>query len=188
MKSRFYVVFIMALFSVSLVSCAGKQVEKKTEKEGQAKDTTKELTVELGGSIDQLVRNGKLQYNTQGGAKYSMTNKTLGNTTFEEAGVNMYHDDCDTIKNIHYGLGVKNTSLNEKYTELYIYLKNKYGNPTYDKKNMSSDRIAIFASSVWEFNDKTVVLSSTCPIYEESGSVVVVFMTPSDSKNFDVFL
>lgn len=185
MKSRFCVVFMMALFSVSLVSCAGKQAEKKTDKKEQAKDTTKELTVELGGSIDQLLRNGKLQYNTQDGPTYSLVDKTLNGISFDQAGVNEYDEDCDTIKNIHYASLVPTRSMNELYTNIYLYLKNIYGDPTKEHKSISVDYVAQYTNAIWEFDDKIIFLHSTSPRYEENGCIIVVFMVPSDSKNFE---
>lgn len=178
----------MALFSVSLVSCAGKQVEKKTEKEGQAKDTTKELTVELGGSIDQLVRNGKLQYNTQDGTKYSLINKTLNGIAFEEAGVNAFCEDCDTIKSIHYASGVLMRDMNEIYTNIYLYLKSKYGVSSKEKKSISIDGTVQYTKAVWELNNKVVLLSSSYPRCEEKGFVIVAFISPSATKYFDMYL
>ncbi len=144
-------------------------------------------TIKLGESVKTLLNKKDIQYNTQRGTKYTLTDKSLNNITFQEVDINCFDEECDTIKNLCYGSFFQNTNINEKYTQLLLYLKQKYKNPTLEKQTISADRNVKYTKSIWKTDNLAISLYATVPMYEQKGGITVIFTTLEDMKKFPIF-
>lgn len=175
----------IAIVAMSLVVFASCKPQKVKESAPQKVETeTINPSLLLGENIKTLLDNKTLMYNTEPGTKYSLSNKSLGDMVFKQVDINVEREQSEIVRSICYATEVTTYEIDNKYTKMLSFLKNKYGEPTKEGYSMSVGNVAKYTSALWDMGDFDIALSTTKPLHENLGVMIIVFTTPNDVPIF----
>lgn len=175
----------IAIVAMSLVVFASCKPQKVKESAPQKVETeTINPSLLLGENIKTLLDNKTLMYNTESETKYSLSNKFLGDMGFKQADINYERRLSKIIRSICYGTDVMGYDIDNKYAQMLSFLKNKYGDPTKEGYSMSVGNVAKYTGALWDMGDYAISLSTTMPLQEERGTMLVIFTINDDISLF----
>lgn len=180
---KFIVLTVMSL--AVFASCNQKQAKESPAQKVEVKTVQPEYL--LNDSIKKLIANNIVEYNTQAGSKYTLTNRVLGDVNFQQVEINFKREQSEIISNISYASIIPNKNMNVEYNKMLTSLKHKYGEPVKESQSISVDKTAKFTWALWDRDFYAISLYATVPIYEEKGSLIVVFTIPKDINLFSTF-
>ena len=180
-KTIVLTVMSLAVFA----SCGQKPAKENPAQKIEVKIIQPECL--LNDSIKKLIANNIVIYNTQGGTKYTLTQKMLGDIEYQQVEINPYQEEDSCIRNICYASMVDNNNMNRKYNKALVFLKERYGKPTAEKQEMSADKVAKYTRTIWKLENMAISLFATVPLYEEKGTLLVTFATYKDIDKLQVF-
>lgn len=174
-------VMSLAMFA----SCNQKQAKETPAPKVQTQAVHPECL--LGDSITKLVQNGVVEFSAQEGTKFSLIDKMFANVRFPEVGINYYRGQYDKVRNVCYGATINVKDVNARYIQIKAYMVDRYGEPTKETRYYSDDGVAKFTEALWNKGFFAIALSTTEPLQEENGSVIIVFTISEDIPVFSVY-
>lgn len=144
--------------------------------------------IRLYGKTDTLLSKGIITPYNRDNIGYYITDHSIFGVVFQEATINNYNNETDTIFNICYASFMPSNQITSTFNRLFAKINSKYTFPKKTRKYNSYNNRATYTNCLWQKENMLIILNSTIDNIDKVGTVILIFTAPTDSTFFSSFL